>query len=156
MNTEYATGARCLGSIPNNPNSKTTTKYNPDSNLNQALKDFYSEFEDEDDNYKIDIEKMKELNISYDDCWLASRGVLKLVKNNSNKIYFYVREGATIDNNYIEAYNVEAELNSNTGKLEFSCIQIDGDLKPVFTLKDNLKISSGLGTEMVPWRLSNT
>lgn len=75
LNTTYATSARCVGSVPNNPSYDGAGMY---SNYNYSYMNGYNgRYKDSDNNYLTDWNQMRALNIynigKY--YWLASRSV---------------------------------------------------------------------------------
>lgn len=75
LNTEYASDARCVGSVPNDKNSETKTYYASNAFKNNLGKNV----KDSDENYILDNDQMNKLGIEYTetgsdyDYWLASR-----------------------------------------------------------------------------------
>ncbi|MEE0768254.1 MAG: hypothetical protein UIT70_00010 [Clostridia bacterium] len=74
LNTTYASGARCVGSVPNNPSAEAsnyfTSSYSYMSSYNGMLKNA-------DTNYETDWNQMETLNIDETgyNYWLASRSI---------------------------------------------------------------------------------
>ena len=72
LNTTYASSARCVGSVPNNPSLQAsgyfTTSYS-------YFKNYNTKFKDIDTNYETDYKQMEQLGIraSNDSYWFASR-----------------------------------------------------------------------------------
>lgn len=71
LNTTYASSARCVGSVPNNPDSESGMYRNNDD----YMQDYTGTLKDMDDNYTTDYNQMQSLGLSNinADYWLASR-----------------------------------------------------------------------------------
>lgn len=74
LNTKYASSARCVGSVPNYPESETKTYYQAEYDYAKPVSGVGK---DEDDNYLIDKKQMEKLDILIIDkmYWFASRRV---------------------------------------------------------------------------------
>ena len=88
LNTTYASSARCVGSVPNNPNSEASGYY---TSSESYMSSYNGTFKNADTNYEIDWNQMNVLNIhkiskTY---WLDSR----IIGTASYGTYFYVRTG---------------------------------------------------------------
>lgn len=73
LNTSYATAARCVGSLPSNPDSEGEEK---DSTVYTAYTTTsFGTYKDEDENYVEDYTQMENLDIIFDEYeyWIASR-----------------------------------------------------------------------------------
>lgn len=152
LNTKYESSIRCVGSVPDNPYSENTnmyvapSKYPHMSNYNGTLKD-------EDTNREIDYEQMKKLEISKAEnnqtYWLASRGV-----------WIQEPEKATIALYFI-VYNVwenTGEINDRnicyiTSNALINTRSYSWGIRPVSTLKPEVKVSGGKGTSEEPYIL---
>ena len=83
LNTDYASDARCVGSVPNDKNSETKTYIYKSSFFGRDLKDA-------DENYVLDSKQMNELGIEYTETekegeyWLASRDNQNSARTNSS------------------------------------------------------------------------
>ena len=144
LNTMYASHSRCVGSLPDNPGYESgmfTSSYSYLSSVN-------GKFKNTDNNYLTDWNQMSLLNI-YDHhgepYWLASREV----SSNQYSTNFFIRGafnalGGYGNDNYLASVSSPGIMDSRT---------CTGGLRPVFTLKPNVKITGGNGTESSPYTL---
>ncbi len=154
LNTNYASSARCVGSVPNNPNFETTTYYNYTGELAQYFQ-YNNQLKNADTNSETDknqLNKIGSLKIN-DFYWFASRKInvstilhnIELNVERSQKenywssneentlIYFGIRSG--------QAYFFTSQGAKTAG------------FRPVFTLKTNISIIGGQGTSDSPYIL---
>lgn len=133
--------ARCVGSVPNNPYYESGDFSDPYGNVSKIGK-----WKDTDENHITDYEKMKLLNIqnSNDNYWLASRKV----DFDETTTRFYIRNsddyGNLLEYNYI----------CSIGKSLVVPMNYIAGLRPVFRLKQGVKIKSGNGTPDNPYTLA--
>ena len=140
INDTYASDARCVGSVPNDKNHESGM------HKTQFGGGYDKKFRDTDKNYQTDYNKMKTIregihNIGKSYC-LASR----IVYSYSSNAYFNVR-----------SVNVSGDLGdyrvcwiSSGGKNSYSS---SSNLRPVFTLKAEIKVTGGDGLEGSPYTL---
>lgn len=142
LNTTYATSARCVGSVPNSPNTEATamftTSYSYMSSYNGKLKK-------SDTNYTKDLEQMKKLEIEkmFSSCMMASR----YISSDSSSTSFslaYPRSNGGIGGIGIVVLQSNGVIQAWPGK---------GGLYPVITLQSTLKITGGAGTSENPYNL---
>ena len=124
----YATDARCVGSNPSNKNAE--------GSLDNVIRN-------PDENYTKDYEQMNKLGvttISGEGYWLASRVTGTNVTNDYLFGVRYISTSGELNSAYLfdntQSYN---DYTSN--------------LRPVFTLREDIKIISGSGTEDDPYTL---
>ena len=145
LNETYATDARCVGTVPNSKNSESTTYF---SSSYSFMSSYNGKFKNADENYNADYNQMKRLgvlNIGYT-YWLASREI----DTYSDSTLFNIR---SVDaSSAIELYNLCEIYTSFTYTSVLSRSHTYG-LRPVFTLKDEVKITGGSGTKDDPYTL---
>ena len=143
LNTTYASSARSVGSVPNNPTSESgyfTSSYSYMANYNGTLRN-------KDTNYTTDLNKMTSLKIQNinKDYWLASREV----NSNSGVTDFFVCH--VVDTGTLTGgYLCGVRLSGQTGRWS---AYVNCGLRPVFTLKTNVKVTGGAGTSANPYTL---
>ena len=141
-NEDYAIDARCVGSVPNDKNSEGSGYY---THTNSWFSLYDNRFKNGDENYRIDFEQMEKIggiiviNKSY---WFASRIVDAMSAAVYPDIYM---SSSTILNGIANIF----QLNSSTKK----SLSVTSGLRPVFTLKDEVKVTGGSGTEDDPYTL---
>ncbi len=143
-NTTYSSSARSVGSVPNNKNAEsgyyTITIFN--SSYNEKIKGG-------DNNYKMDEEQMEKLGIQYTtnqkSYWLASRELNEIA--HLDTINFDVRDFYVGDIWY-SWYMGYIDLGDEIESLSFN-----RGLRPVFTLKPEIKITGGTGEKNNPYTL---
>ncbi len=156
LNTTYASGARCVGSVPNNPSSESNEYYKYGLNTSPSIRK-------EDSNYQADYNQMNSLQITNinSQYWLASRAYWKHTGS-----YPYTAGCRYITTNG-GLFTPKSSTITITGSETMICIYNDGffghiwykakeqtlGLRPVFTLKPNVKIK-GDGTSSSPYILS--
>ena len=140
-NSTYGT-VRCVGSVPNNP-SQDSARYFTSSY--SYMSSYNGQFKNTDTNYETDYNQMGTLGIrnigkTY---WLASR----YVYSTSYYSYFFVR---SVNSSGSLSTNPLCLVNSNGNTLasSFSC-----GLRPVFTLKSDIKVTGGNGESGTPYTL---
>lgn len=142
LNTTYASGARCIGSVPNNPASEG--EYGPPT-FHDAI-----ECKLGDENYVIDLAQLTKLQILEigKPYWLASRYYNASVAwGGFGALVRSIDEGGQLNlqHSYV--------LGDGQHRTDFSSSLTKG-LRPVFTLKSDLQITEGEGTQSSPYVLS--
>lgn len=150
LNSTYASDARCVGSVPNDKNSES------DMYVSSEFSQYSRVLRDVDTNYQYDYNQMKNLGIynSLAEYWFASR--------------CFSAEGEPSKSGYPQKYfSMRLPITSNTmpfGALVHIEIEESGsnkatpsretrELRPVFTLKSEVKIAGGEGTKDNPYTL---
>ena len=148
LNTTYATSARCVGSVPNNPNYESGY-YSGYSYINQC-----GSIRAGDENYKTDFEQMEKLGINYtgDGYWLASRSENSVTDAASNfgLRYVYWQDGSLSSSVQMWYWSKPEYSTDNTTYRSRSTKQ---GIRAVFTLKSNIRITGGSGTQSDPYTL---
>ena len=147
LNTTYASDARSVGSLPNNKNSEAgyyTSSESYMSNYNGKLRDG-------DENYKADFDQMKELGLlsaSINSYWLASRSASSLYRSGTS---FYLLSVSASNGGKLTSYRMcyIAYLGEDYNDFGWH----SEGLRPVFTLKPEIKITGGNGTKNNPYTL---
>ncbi len=133
-NSTYSTRARCVGSVPNNPDSQSGTSTYYGYTLRNT-----------DTNYVTDREKMEELKIRNigENYWLASRELY--VSNDAYSLMIYADDGEPGTLTYtIGGINSSGESDGYSYTIA---------LRPVFHLKSGLKVTGGNGSPSTPYTL---
>ena len=145
LNTTYASDARCVGSVPNNKNSQSGY------HTMQFTSSYSGKLRDEDDNYVTDYNQMGTLGIRNINkyYWLASR----IVYSDSSDSNYYMRcviSGGVGDlgSSYYPLCCVYSSGGVNSQSYSYA-------LRPVFTLKPEIKVTGGSGTSSSPYTLGN-
>lgn len=148
LNLDFASSARCVGSVPNNPNSESGFYSRNDSWFSQ----YNNTLKDGDTNYQADWDKLGEIgsiHLKSKSYWLASRND---VYADSGRSYFFIRY-VTNDGSMSEGGN-----NSLTSMCRINSVGFAGGysyehgIRPVFTLKPNVTVL-GKGTADSPYTL---
>ena len=153
LNETYASSARSIGSVPNNPNSETNEYYTFKSSSSPSIKK-------EDTNYEADYNQMNSLSITNigSKYWLASR---QLHLNGTVRLFscYCIEENGAIaipsDANMVESEGTMLIKIVNQSFIGWSWMNAQArtfGLRPVFTLKPNIKIK-GEGTFDSPYNL---
>ena len=170
-NIVYSESARCVGSVPDNPNYEEVGPF-----ASTYLSKYNYQFKDEDENYKEDYEQMTNLGIldahdvdglrTY--YWLASRHIIDGYGswNYVGDIFSVDRAHAigsasfrvrtTVDTGYLnnEAIFFTVRNDSTTDFTNSDeTITKSYGLRPVFKLKDEVIVTGGSGTEEDPYTL---
>ena len=157
INFKYVKDSRCVGSNPIDKNIQgnyytvDSTKYNFNGQLREA-----------DENYLYDFNKMKELDICELDndrlngreYWLASRYILDI--SNMGSAYGYLTHDLYAINNSGYLDNNASRGILNVHKKGYMGIEGSIEsfgLRPVFILKENIKIVKGSGSKVDPYVL---
>ena len=142
LNNTYASSVRCVGSVPNNPYYEENTYY---STTISYMVPYNGKFKNDDSNYLTDYNQMVKLNINNigDIYWLSSRVILP---DPSSYTHCSVR---CIDSsgNLFNRYMCKKGTSWTEGKAWTE------SLRPVFTLKPNIKVTGGSGTSEDPYTL---
>lgn len=138
LNTTYATSARSVGSLPNNPDYEPNTYFNATYEF-MTKYNYNNLFKSADENYLLDQEHLP-YNDSAGGYWMASRNIWADEEYLAGSIRANVIED-------IFYYNNRNNFNNVTVFSETK------GLRPVFTLKSTLKITAGKGWENDPYIL---
>ena len=148
-NSTYSTSARCVGSLPSNPDYDGAGMYYGDGDEwfpEEYFNDYKGMFKAEDTYYEEDFEQMTELGIaeSNEHYWMASRS-----------IYDSATSYAEIHVKLVSWYSgsLAAEEFFHIGEDEVRGEGGTNGLRPVFKLRSNVKITGGSGTESDPYTL---
>lgn len=146
LNPNYATSARCVGSVPNNPNSESGYYTNSKSWFSK----WNGKFRDQDTNYLIDYNQMTKLNIRNGQgaYWLASRSI-DYDKEADGEISFCLR-GVYYDT-LTDYWDFRKIRSDGVEETLYGCENIC--IRPVFTLKPTLKVVGGEGGIYTPYIL---
>ena len=145
LNPTYASVARSVGSVPNDPDWDTDKMYKND---NVFVEKYNNIFKIEDDNYTTDYEQIINLNLktTSDDYLLASRTIVFSEGYIGFNIYFIINGTNNLGH---EALYYDYYRDDNIGYNDLSY----ASLRPVFKLNPNVKIVGGEGTEENPYTL---
>ena len=140
-NTTYSSGARSVGSVPNNPSYDNAGMF---SSIYSYMSRYNGTFKDSDDNYTTDLNQMQNLGIATvnNNYWLASR----FASSGSSSTNFGVRMVQSGGWNYFSPCGVYVD--NGIASYNYTL-----GIRPVFTLKTNIKITGGLGTSDSPYTL---
>ena len=145
-NEKYSTGARSVGTVPNNPNKDDAGYF---TSSNSYMQSYNGKLKNSDTNYETDYNQMTSLSIqniskSY---WLASRLAEdgNIFSSTTFNIYSINKSG-TLDN----SNSTICSFGYWTGT---RCSSYSYGLRPVFTLKNGIRISGGSGTPSSPYTL---
>lgn len=141
LNTKYSTSARCVGSVPNNPNSETNTYY---KGKEIWAKPIGGILKDKDNNYFEDSRQMSKLGIKFigKPYWLASRG--SEATENLEKCIIKMIEYKEGFYSFSTAVCGIWAPSSTHGNIKYSG-QANYGLRPCFTLKNDILITGGDG-----------
>ena len=148
LNAAYASEARCVGSIPNNPSADTNEMYVSSSDY-PYLKKYDNMFKIEDTNRQEDIEQMEKLDIynAGNKYWLASRIIDPW--SNSYGGRFGIAYGAIRGS----AVGYLGTLFQAGGRYETKATTLSYGLRPVVTLNSEIKVENGDG-DATPYTLT--
>ena len=144
-NGVYSSGARCVGSVPNNPYYESTDMYyGYDSDYYMSRYD--GTFKNADNNYATDYNQLRTLNI-YDagrDYWFASRVI--------NRIAYVT---------YATAFDIRCTSDLSGSGWPLCSLKSGGNdtyesafgLRPVFSLNPTLQVTGGNGSSTAPYSL---
>ena len=141
LNTKYASDARCVGSVPNSKNSQSSYY-----TFTEISTSYSGKLRDTDENYQKDWTQMGKLGIrdsSSNAYWLASRLVTPSTGSGAT---FSVRYAWGAD--YVDKKLIFSHVTAGNDPYSKSSA-----LRPVFTLKPEIKITGGSGTENNPYTL---
>ena len=140
LNTTYASKVRCVGTVPNNPNYDGAGIFQGRYSYLEGY-----EFKDSDEDYLTDYNKMTTLAIGAigEAYWLPSRKV----SSSGTSTTLYVR---TVGSGGNASYCYPVQLYRTISNKGYRYIN---GLRPVFTLKTNVKVTGGAGTSASPYTL---
>ena len=141
LNTMYATDARCIGSEPDNPDYDGAS-YDDQTGLKTS-----------DNNYLTDYNKIEELGVNNINSpyWLASRYLQKRGPAGGKPD---ISAGVRIIDDGSEDYYLICFVEENGEGSSKGYTQTAG-LRPIFRLKDGIKIIDGSGKSYDPYILGN-
>ena len=140
--------ARCVGTIPDNPNYDEVEMYTSDD---EYMKDYNNLFKGSDQKYEIDYNKMQQLGVEGNNYyWIASR---------------YVLSSEVATNTYATSFNILTNDSLETSIYSTLCRVVDDGrtfafaierprLRIVIRLKPGIKVISGDGSEANPYTLA--
>lgn len=140
----YSTRARCVGSLPNNPDYDETGMY---TRSESWFSSYNGKFKNTDNKYETDWSQMVVLGIQNLDkrYWLASRYVTSGSSDNIfGVVYAFAYGEGSFDNNHL------CRVHSSDSQ---DSVSIMYGLRPVFHLKPGIKVTGGSGTENDPYTL---
>ena len=142
INTSYADAARSVGSVPGNPSQDNAGYYTRNDSW---FSTYNGKFKNKDNNHETDYNQMSTLGIQTIDnnYWFASRYMYTDTKYNNFGVNCMSNKGYAL-------YNQLARV-AKSG-ITFSHSVTDG-LRPVFHLRDNIKVTGGTGEESSPYTL---
>ena len=141
INASYIDRARCVGSLPNNPNSEAGMY----SRTENWFSSYNGKFKDTDMNYELDTDQMIHIGILEIDepYWMASRFISEIETSSSFHLY-------EVSLNY--GLDIAQFCQIHEGGTVYSRSFSEG-LRPVFHLKSNIKVTGGTGEEDSPYTL---
>ena len=148
LNNNYASSARCVGSLPDNPSWDTDEMFTADNSYSY-MASYNGTFKVKDENYNIDWKRMgedlAELNIINvnKNYWLASR----YISSNSAESDFFVRY---ISN---EGYQISQDMCYLNSTGYITTLSSTYGFRPVLTLKPGIKLTRGDGSKGNPYVL---
>ena len=144
LNSTYASSARCVGSKPDDPDWDTNEMFEPDSSYTY-LDEFKNKLIVDDSNRLTDLgQLMSSEEIKGDSSfWLASRISVSM----SSMTYFDI---FSLDESGITNKDYLCLLTSSGSRQSDVC---NNGFRPVFTLKPEVKLIGGNGTEENPYTL---
>ena len=144
-NSEYSDRARCVGTIPDDPDYDGASMYTRED---EWFSDYNGKLKGEDENYKIDYEQMQKLGILVIPnkfYWVSGRNE----SSESTRSYFLIR--------YVHP---DGHLNTASmcsfGRNGVDIMGTSGEvsgLRPIFHLKSEIKVIGGSGKEEEPYIL---
>lgn len=164
LNIDYASSARSLGSDPADPDwdifENEAGYYTKEIALEKGeyienFEEYYGTLKNPDENYITDLEQMKKIKKGFlkvkNYSWLASRELNVNADDNEESIYCtlcgFIPSDLQISRKDI--CGVTNDHNEGIGSYGMGTV---GCLRPVFTLKSDLKITGGNGVDE-PYRL---
>ena len=153
LNSDYASAARCVGSIPDKPDDDSNEMYiNTDY---EFMNQYNGKFKVAYNNTSIDINQLRNLGIfsvtNYNKYWFVNRSIrIDGINYGGGVIHKYVRMSyfdycGYVSNCFEESYD-DGTKKYGPGTLTFG-------FRPVFTLINDLEIASGEGTSDSPYNL---
>lgn len=142
LNTDYASVARCIGSVPSNPTSEASGYF---TSTEPYMSKYNGTFKEQDWNFNEDWNQMVKLGIESfagqycipSRYWISSSTQTSFAMRSVNSENVWNGGGVTIRS--------DGTIN---------CVAITSGFKPVFTLKSEIKVTGGNGTRYNPWQLS--
>ena len=148
INTDYASSARCVGSMPGNPSYDASGMFSRSHYTYMA--DYNGRLKDSDENYLTDWNQMTALNVCNinKEYLLASRRIYA----SAGTCNFLIRDVISDDGIewFDDGLNILTVKRSNTTT---STYKVTNGLRPVFTLKTGIKVTGGSGEETAPYTL---
>ena len=146
LNTTYASSARCVGTLPNNPDYETSGWYTSSSSW---FSSYNGQFKSPTDNYLADYNQMSQLNIIRSDYYyyFASLRTGEGPNTGYDQIWFGTMY-YSLEDDIVDFVGI-AGVYENTTAYALP----DFGVRPVFTLNTNLKVTGGSGTEGDPYTL---
>lgn len=137
LNKSIASDARSIGSIPDNPDFESNTYFN---STESYLSAYNGLFKDADNNKEEDEEQLEKLGIENikTTYWFASRDILT---GSTNTNFCMQRTGGLSILCAVNNGGTVTSFNNSFG------------LRPVFKLKENVKVTGGSGTPEDPYTL---
>ena len=147
LNTTYASGARSVGSVPNNPTYDGAGMH---TNEEDWFADYNGKLKDGDENCFKDWDQMRILRIqSIDEIyWLASRYVNAPENQETAKFHVYCGDSTTDFLSYRRVNFIDGYGDTTTVSRSYTY-----GLRVVFTLKPDIKVTGGNGEESSPYTL---
>ena len=144
-NTNFVAEARCVGSVPNDPNSESELTTHSSTDEDCQFKN--GKYRKGDNNYETDWEQMNNISDSLATVdpakkyWMASR-----VEHDGDEYGLYVADGFCSDELYYEdLFHMQCDLENAYSKTF--------GLRPVFKLKDGVKLVDGDGSMNNPYKM---
>ncbi len=139
-NSTYSSGARCVGSVPDNPNQDNAGYYT----FTEFNSSYSGQLKDLDENYLTDYNQMNTLGIKLSDYyWLASRVVFSHPSSSEFNVRIVNFSDELFMANCCWVYSNGATTADSPSYA----------LYPVFTLKSNINVNGGSGTLGDPYIL---
>ena len=146
LNTTYADKVRCVGTNPENPTVDTNEYFTAtQSYIVEYLGNYNGKFKNADNNYLIDSEQMEALGIVdiSEDYWIMRR----VIGCGTYDTYFDIKCLLAGGGQFgCSLCYIEKEGNIQS-------VSISNGLRPVFHLKQGIKITGGSGTKTDPYTL---
>ena len=146
LNTTYASSARCVGTLPNNPDYETSGWYTSSSSW---FSSYNGQFKSPTDNYLADYNQMSQLNIIRSDYYyyFASLRTGEGPNTGYDQIWFGTMY-YSLEDDIVDFVGIAGVYENTT-----AYAMPDFGVRPVFTLNTNLKVTGGSGTEGDPYTL---
>lgn len=138
LNTIYASSARCVGSLPDNPNYDTSDMFIKN---NTWFSVYNGKLKNTDNNYLIDENQIKKLDI--DNTRILYFYASRIAMDRGSDVLFGIRIVRSDGQSVFGVFS-NSQASSNVEQ---------SGLRPVFTLKSEIKVTGGNGTEESPYTL---